>query len=44
MMATDERICERHSGASECCGFWRRQWSGIRVAWKRKYLYLSFVS
>jgi len=38
MMDTEERICERQSEAREWVGFWRRQWRGIRVAWKRKYL------
>jgi hypothetical protein len=40
IMATEERIWERQSPAREWVGFWRRQWRGIRVAWKRKYLWM----
>jgi hypothetical protein len=44
MMAIEERICARQSGAREWWGFWRRQWRGMRVAWKRKYLGVVVVS
>ena len=38
MTANEARICERQSGASECCGLCLKQWTGIKVAWNKKYL------